>query len=152
MVGCIPPIKRRSVVRMPKGTNAMRFVLLIGGLLAFVGLYGYFIYEIWDAAGKKPPKLDKQLVYIASALGGILGTFFAVALGVQRKDSDINQQELKLGPTLVGESKQVSDVLATAALWAYFAVGVAAGATALLKTVQTPDSIKAIAATFGGYG
>jgi hypothetical protein len=136
---------------MPKGVNAIKLFLLLGGLLAFVGLYGYFIVDIWGASGKKPPKIDKQLVYIASALGGVLGTFFAVALGVQRKDPATDASSLKLGPTLVGESKTVSDGLATAALWAYTIVGIVAAGTALIKTVQTPDAIKAVAATFGGY-
>jgi hypothetical protein len=136
---------------VPKGSATLRFLFLVGGLVAFAVLYAYFIYEIWTASDNTTPDLDKQLVYMASALGGVLGTFFAVALGIQRKDPNVDQRDLKLGSTLLGTTGP-SEALATAALWLYAAVGLAAGVTAILKSVESPDAIKALAAVFGGYG
>jgi hypothetical protein len=125
--------------------------MLIGCLLVFAGLYVYFIIKVWTADGDQVPDLDNQLIYAASALGGILGTFFAVSLGIQRNDPSTDQSKLHLGPTLVGVDAGLAPILATVALWTYAAVGVAAGATAIFQAAQTPDPIKAIAATFGGY-
>jgi hypothetical protein len=129
----------------------IRSSFIVVGLLAFVGLYVYFFIEIWGVDGNVPPDLDKQLVYAASLVGGVLGTFFAIALGVQRKDPDTDQKKLNLGPTLVGEGGKVSVILANTALILYTLVGVAAVVTAFAKSTQSPDAIKALAATFGGY-
>src|SRR5215213_1172423 len=101
---------------MPSGVKAMRLAFLVAGLLAFLGLYVYFFIKIWDASGKKPPALDKQLLYVASLLTGVLGTYFAVALGIQRKDPKVDQSKLKLGETLVG-AEGPGAALGTAALW-----------------------------------
>jgi hypothetical protein len=136
----------------PRGVTFIRALFVVAGLLVFAGLYAYFIIEIWTTDEKKPPSLDKQLVYVASLLAGILGTFFAVALGIQAKDPDINQRELKLGTTLVAQERGPGAALGTVALWLFFAVGAASVITAFVKTVESPDSIKALAATFGGYG
>jgi hypothetical protein len=136
---------------MPRGVGAIRLLFLVGGLVAFAGLYIYFFVEIWTVDGKKPPAIDKQLVYVASVLGGVLGTFFAVALGIQRKDPDTDHTKLSLGPTLLGTTGR-GTAIATAALWIYFGVGLGAGVTAIFRSVQSPDSIKALASVFGGYG
>jgi hypothetical protein len=136
----------------PRGVAAMRLLFVVGGLLGFVGLYTYFLIEIWTTDAKSPPGLDKQLVYAASVLVGILGAFFAVALGIQRKDPTVDQTRLRLGTTLVGTKEGPGVALATAALWFFFLVGLASVITVIFKSVQAPDSIKALASTFAGYG
>jgi hypothetical protein len=116
---------------MPRGVGAIRFLFLVGGLAVFAGLYIYFIVKIWQASAGKPPNFDNQLVYVASALGGVLGTFFAVALGVQRQDPQVDHSKLQLGTTLLQKIGAVGAALATSALWVYAAVGAAAGITVI---------------------
>jgi hypothetical protein len=48
------------------------------------------------------------------------------------------------------EEKGRTDALATVALFAYAAVGVAALATVLFKSLQSPAAVETMATTFGG--
>jgi hypothetical protein len=144
-----PPPVDKNVVRIAV------LVLLFAGVGAFLGLFSYFFYEIWDARFMNPPakkatKLDKDLVYAASLIGGILGTYFAVVIGVQKRDPATNEKKLKVGKAIV-PGKRVLEALGTFAFLAYLAVGAWALLTFAVCKVQSPDTIKTVAATFGGY-
>lgn len=134
------------------GVWIVRFALLWGAVGTFVALWGWFFWVIWTADGAA--ELSAKAVYVASALGGVLGTFFAVALGIQRKDVTKDVRELRVGETLLGTPdtarKGIGEALATFALIAYAAVGVGALATVLFRSEQSPDSVETVATAFGG--
>lgn len=128
------------------GLKQLRAIFLIGGMGVFAGANSWFFVKIWEA-GSTPPTLSGQAVYGASAVGGVLGTFFAGVLGLQQLSGDANEQ---LGATLL------RDVygglwLARIAIWLYAAVGAAALITVFFNQDQSPQSIKALASVFAGF-
>jgi len=60
-------------------------------------------------------------VQIAGAIGGTLAATFAVALGIQRKDPKLNEEQVALGRTILPDAR----LFGTLAIWVYFVVGVA---------------------------
>jgi hypothetical protein len=47
-----------------------------------VALWIWFFWDIWEHDAK-PVHLNAKALYVSSAIGGILGTFFAIAMGVE---------------------------------------------------------------------
>jgi hypothetical protein len=128
------------------GLKQLRAIFLIGGMCVFAGATAWFFVQIWEA-GQTPPDLSGQAVYGASAVGGVLGTFFAAVLGLQQFSNEPSPQ---LGATLL------RDVygglwLARLAIWLYAAVGAGALITVFFNQAQSPQSIKALASVFAGF-
>jgi hypothetical protein len=139
----------------PRVLRVVVAVMLFGGVAAFVGLFGYFFWDIWQARlahpiRQKPPKLDKDLLYVASLIGGILGTYFAVVLGVQKRDPNIDEKKLRLGSAIL-PGHRLAEALGTFAFLVYFVVGTWSLLTFAICKVQSPDIIKTDASAFGGY-
>ena len=132
----------------------LRFVILWGAVLLFIALWGWFFYDIWTN-DDEPFDLDATALYVASALGGILGTFFGVSMGIERKDPNKDASRVAPGSTLLGTptpyDRGVTDSLATAAVWGYALVGLGAIATVLVHSPRTPESVETLATTFGGF-
>jgi hypothetical protein len=128
------------------GLKQLRAIFLVGGMCVFAGFNSWFYVQIWQA-GSTPPNLSGQAVYGASAVGGVLGTFFAAVLGLQQFS---NEPESQPGATLL------RDVygglwLARIAIWLYAGVGAAALITVFFNQDQSPQSIKALASVFAGF-
>jgi hypothetical protein len=139
---------------VPDGIKLLKFLILWGAVLLFLGLWIWFFWDIWtnDAT---PVPLNQKALYVASTIGGILGTFFAVAMGVERKDPEKNASRLAPGPTLLGTpgsaQNGITDNLATAAVWAYALVGVGAIVTVFIRSAQSPGAVETLASAFGGF-
>jgi hypothetical protein len=131
---------------MDLGLRFLRMLFLLGGIGVFAGLNSWFLWQIWAASGATPVSLNQQAVYGASTVGGVLGTFFAGALGI----SVVLGKGQRLGETLLPEVWG-GQVLAILAIWLYAAVGAAAVVTVFFNQDQSPQSIKALASVFGGF-
>jgi hypothetical protein len=132
------------------GMRTLRELLVLGLVAAFVVVYGDFIIDIWNARrnGEQPPRFNDGLVTFAGALAGILGSAFAVALGIAKGD-----QEPPAQGRLAGARRRFAglSVSVTFGIWAYAIVGAAAAVTALVNLDETPDPIKALSSVFVGY-
>ena len=152
----------------------LRLFVLWGALGVYVVIWVSFFWEIWTASSNSAVDPSPKAIYIVSVLGGVLGTSFAVALGVQREDANEDVSQMRLGNTLVGPSAGKSttgqreagaaqsneesansrtptpESIATAALFAYAAVGFAALATVLFRSAQSPEVVESLAVVFTG--
>lgn len=131
---------------MDLGLRFLRMLFLLGGMGVFAGLNSWFLWQIWAASGSGSVELNQQAVYGASTVGGVLGTFFAGALGI----NVVIAKGQKLGETLLPDVWQ-GQLLATLAIWLYAAVGAAAVVTVFFNQDQSPQSIKALASVFAGF-
>lgn len=139
---------------VPDGIKLLRFVFLWGAVLLFVILWLWFFAEIWTN-DDEPVDLDQKALYLASALGGILGTFFGVSMGIERKDPDKDARRAAPGSTLLGtptpSERGLTDSLATVAVWAYALVGVGAITTVFVHSPRASGAVETLATTFGGF-
>jgi hypothetical protein len=151
------------------GVQALRGVMLYGATLLFAGIYAYFIDEILGAPAGHPPVFDSSIVAVAAALAGVLGSAFALAIGVPTAKSQVNEglrehlqkaaegqasrtaaytrRALSPQPT----SQSAASWPMTAGIWVYGLVGGATFLTYLISTNETPAPVKALAIAFGGY-
>lgn len=130
------------------GVDALKAILIVGFVLAFVAVYAYFIERIWAAGAASKPQFDTSLIAIAGTLSGILGSGFALAIGVARPD---DAPAPKFVPQRIADKFKGLSITMTLGIWAYALVGGAACVTALLNRSETPDVVNALAAVFGGY-
>jgi hypothetical protein len=139
---------------LPSGIKLLRLLILWGAVGVFVGLWMWFFGVIWTDDAE-PVELDQSALYVASAIGGLLGTFFGVSMGVERRDPDKDASQLAPGSTLLGtpdpREKGVSDSLTTAAVWAYALVGLVAIVTVFVRSEQAPGAVETLATTFAGF-
>jgi hypothetical protein len=137
---------------MARGVPALKALLLWGAFGTYAGIWIWFFVEIWNASNGSAPHLNAQAIYAVSVLGGTLGTFFSVALGIERKDSRTDVTELRPGATLLQVepgTKTVGTALATAAVWGYALIGTFALVTVLVHPGESPAQVKALASAFG---
>lgn len=136
------------------GIKLLRFLILWGAVLLFVALWIWFFWDIWGHDAK-PVHLNAKALYVSSVIGGILGTFFGIAMGVERKDATKDAKKIAPGSTLLGtpspEERGLTDSLATAAVWAYALVGLAAIVTVFVRSAQSPGAVETLASAFGGF-
>ena len=155
------------------GLSALKGAVLYGAILTFVGFYAYFIAKIFAAAAGKPPSFDATMVSAAAALAGVLGSAFALVIGVPTNPTSTNEDLKKAIDALAGsgEGARPSTVVVTLrkifslepsdehkaswpltiGIWAYAVVGSAVAVTYFLNQNETPDAIKTLALAFGGY-
>jgi hypothetical protein len=141
-----------------RGVRTLRVLVAGGGVLLYVGLYAYFIFVILGAEDGAVAEINSDLIYMASAIGGVLATFFAVTLGVRRKDPEVPEgglNNLAMGATVAGGAgakpgRAMSFVL-TLGFWAYALVGVATIVVVYLYSDAAPDIVKGTATAFAGY-
>jgi hypothetical protein len=152
------------------GLSALKGIVLYGAVLTFAGLYIYFIARIFEAPAGKPPHFDTTLVSAAAALAGVLGSAFALEIGVPTARGATNAN---LGDALnTAEDGSAKDrVLAavrrilsleppstgaaswpkTFGIWVYAVVASGVAVSYVINQNQTPPSIKPLAVAFGGY-
>jgi hypothetical protein len=149
------------------GTATLRGLMLYGAVLTFAGLYGYFIIAILSAAPHKPPAFDAATLSAAAALSGVLGSAFALRIGIvpthvnaalkaHLAQTPANRGQ-KLGQVLhqtfsiePGDQQSKSWPL-TCGIWVYAIVGSAVAVTYIFNQNQTPGAVKALGLTFAGY-
>jgi hypothetical protein len=151
------------------GMSALRGLMLYGAILAFAGLYAYFMVVISTSRHGVKPALDATLISAAAALSGVLGSAFALKIGVKPSAALVNHElaahakaaargERSKLVALIRKalSLEPSDVTAkswplTFGIWAYAAVASAVVVVYILNQNETPGTVKALAVTFGGY-
>jgi hypothetical protein len=151
------------------GISAMRGLMLYGAVLAFAGLYVDFIVVISTSKSGVKPAIDATLISAAAALSGVLGSAFALKIGVAPNPSLVNRG--LAAHTAAAKANQASAVAAgirralslepsdpsakswplTFGMWAYAAVASAVVVVYILNQNETPGAVKALAVTFGGY-
>jgi hypothetical protein len=161
---------QESTVPGIAGLSALKGIVLYGAVLTFAGLYTYFIVRIFQAPAGKPPHLDTTLVSTAAALAGVLGSAFALEIGVPTAKGATNanlgdalkaaadgsakdrvlaagRQILSLEPPSTGAASWPK----TFGIWVYAVVASGVALSYVINQNQTPPSIKALAVAFGGY-
>lgn len=148
------------------GMSTLRGLIVYGAVLAFAGLFIDFMVIISTAkAGSKPP-IDATLISAAAALSGVLGSAFALKIGVSPSpatvnralaahldDNSRNQVAARIHQALSLEPSATTDKSwpLTFGIWVYAAVAAATVSVYILNQNETPSSVKALAVTFGGY-
>ena len=151
------------------GLPVLKGAVLYGATLTFAALYADFMTNIFSATNGKPPVFDAALVTTAAALAGVLGSAFALAIGVPTTDASTNKDlgiaEGKANKTrpeklvvLIRKTLSIDPSAAdkpswpmTFGVWAYALVGTAVAITYVLNPGETPGAIKALAVAFAGY-
>jgi hypothetical protein len=151
------------------GMSALRGLMLYGAVLVFAGLYSYFMVVISTSRHGVKPLIDATLISAAAALSGVLGSAFALKIGVAPNPSLVNHalaahqieadrgKRWQITATLRRAlSLEASDVNAkswplTFGIWAYAIVASAVVVVYVLNQNETPGTVKALAVTFGGY-
>jgi hypothetical protein len=148
------------------GLSTLKGLLLYAAVLTFAGLYTYFIVKISSA--QSVPTFDTALTTAAAGLAGVLGSAFALEIGVAT-DSQTTNQALSAAlanahttkEKLVARVWQLFSISRTSpaspswpktfGIWVYALVASAVAVTYVLNEHQTPDVIKALAVAFAGY-
>src|ERR1700728_4158100 len=74
------------------GMSTLRGLIVYGAVLAFAGLFIDFMVVISNAkTGTKPP-IDATLISAAAALAGVLGSAFALKVGVPPSPAAVNRK------------------------------------------------------------
>ncbi len=156
------------------GLSVLKGLVLYGATLVYAGFYAYFMQQIWST-GTGTAAFDGAMVAAAAALAGVLGSAFALVIGVPADAtnsglaSDENQLKengrwkaetrardksrfwtrrlLSLEP---GDARSASWPM-TFGIWTYALVASAVSITYVLNQSETPKEIKALAIVFGGY-
>lgn len=151
------------------GMSALRGLMLYGSVFAFAGLYSYFMVVISTSRHGVKPAIDATLISAAAALSGVLGSAFALKIGVapnpalvnrelatHQADADNHKRSAVTATIRRALSLEPSDVTAkswplTFGIWAYAIVASAVVIVYILNQNETPGTVKALAVTFGGY-
>lgn len=148
------------------GLSVLKGLVLYGATLTFAGFYAYFMEQIAAAANNTPPHLNTAMVSAAAALAGILGSAFALAIGVPVRATN-KALAAALAP---GEGRKVpkgtwlrkvfslepggtdrASWPQTVGIWMYAVVAAAVAIVYFLNQGETPTEIKALATAFAGY-
>jgi hypothetical protein len=147
------------------GLSILKGLVLYGATLTFAGFYGYFIAEIVTAADGEPPTFNGAMVAAAAALAGILGSAFALVVGVRTDVTNEGLERALEDPALKKEKKtRLRRLLSlepggpdkaswplTFGIWLYALVASAVAIVYLVNQAETPEAIKALAVAFAGY-
>jgi hypothetical protein len=167
----ITPADGATAAAVPKiaGISALKGLAIYAATFAFAGLYGYFIYKI-STTIRGTAQLDGVLVSAAAALAGVLGSAFALEVGLTTQPGETNQRlaeawaakvkaDGKPGPRLRLQKALTLDPTnvecpswpKTIGIWVYAIVAAAVAITYSLNPSNTPEMIKALAVAFAGY-
>jgi hypothetical protein len=145
------------------GLSVLKGLLLYGATLTFAAFYGYFMTKIVAAGHNHPPQLNSAMVSAAAGLAGVLGSAFALAVGLPSGPTNDD-----LGAAISADPKrrrtQLRKLLSlepgnadsaswpmTFGIWVYAVVAAAVAIVYLLNQGETPPTIKALAIAFAGY-
>jgi hypothetical protein len=150
------------------GLSALKGLVLYGATLTFAGLYAYFMEQIVVAPSGEPPHPGAALVSVAAALAGILGSAFALAVGVPTRATNagltrqLEEMEKSGGKnkirararqflSLEPGGRKSASWPQTIGIWVYALVAFAVAVVYLVNQGETPPTIKALAVAFAGY-
>jgi hypothetical protein len=147
------------------GLSVLKGLVLYGATLTFAGFYAYFMEQIASAANNTQPNLNTAMVSAAALLAGILGSAFALVIGVpvratneglaEALDKPVEERQrgtwLRRLLSLEPGGKDRSSWPQTFGIWMYAAVASAVAVVYLVNQGETPTEIKALATAFGGY-
>jgi hypothetical protein len=135
-------------------------------VLVFAGLFIDFMVVISTAKAGVKPSIDATLISAAAALSGVLGSAFALKIGVAPSPALVNRQlarhlsdgsrnrlGARIRQMLSLEPSSTADKSwpLTFGIWAYALVASATVAVYILNQNETPSAVKALAVTFSGY-
>jgi hypothetical protein len=149
------------------GLCVLKGTIIYAATLTFAGFYVYFMVRIFQETGK-PPTFDPAMVSAGAALAGVLGSAFALVVGLPTDKSSVNpgiqdaidnaaKPRERIVPWLrkifsyEPSSARSSSWPMTFGIWAYALVASAVAVTYLLNQNETPDTIKTLAVAFAGY-
>jgi hypothetical protein len=151
------------------GIPVLKGLILYAAVFVFAGLYIYFMVDIFQAKSGAAPSFDGTLISAAAALAGVLGSAFALAIGVTTSAGETNSalhrslaepkpsrkhrtvSRLRRLLSIAPANTQGVSWPKTLGIWAYALVGSAVAITYITHQNETPSSIKALAVAFGGY-
>ena len=152
------------------GMSALRGLLVYAAVLAFAGLYIDFIVVISNSRSGVTPAIDGTMISAAAALSGVLGSAFALKIGVTPTSAQINQGlarhatqakhkglaskfavTVRRALSLEPERPDANSWPLTLGIWAYGAIATAVAVAYVLNQNETPGAVKALAVTFAGY-
>lgn len=154
------------------GLPILKGLVLYAATLTFAGLYAYFMAKIATADHAVKPEFSTVMISAAAALAGVLGSAFALYIGVPTSpdsvNSDLGKQLEKVKEDNLRFHQRwqayVRRVLSidpprpesaswpiTFGIWAYALVAGAVSVTYVVNQSETPDAIKALALAFSGY-
>lgn len=147
----------------------LRVAVVVLGLLAFGGLYAWFLYETFTA-DDVVPTFSEVPVRIATGLAASLGAIFTLAVGVQSSRNRApgpNPPALGAGDGagpgrvlaapgggLVRRETSATDPivrLSTVGAWLYLAIGLVALIVWIAKGEVTPDVVRNLASIWLGF-
>lgn len=137
---------------VPSGVvAALRILVTIAGLVAFVAMFGWGMYKVWTKNTK--PDTD-AFVYVATALAALVGAIVAVGFGQKPPDhvsGPLSSNALALGAFLISPRWDWAAVLGGAYATVYVLFGIAAIVTWVAgPATPTPPLVKNLATTFLG--
>jgi hypothetical protein len=147
------------------GLSVLKGLVLYGATLTFAGFYAYFMQQIATAANNTQPHLNTAMVSAAALLAGVLGSAFALVIGVPVRATNEGLAEA-LGKAAKDQPRGTwlrrllslepggtdhASWPQTFGIWMYAAVAAAVAVVYLLNQGETPTEIKALATAFGGY-
>ncbi len=169
-----PPTKAEAIpdtsssVGTIAGLAELKGLLLYAAILSFASLYVSFIVRILSARASHPPGLDGATVTAAAALAGILGSAFALEIGVPTNPAATNPEprralarasstpkklkaRLRILLSLEPSNTETRSWPKSFGIWAYAVVGSAVAITYITNHSETPSAVKALAVAFAGY-
>jgi hypothetical protein len=145
------------------GLSALKGLILYGAVFSFAGFYAYFMERIATAATGKPPHLSTAMVGAAAALAGVLGSAFALVIGVptEATNEDLGaamadrdrsgRTRLRRVFSLEPARRNLASWPLTFGIWIYAAVATATAIVYLINSSETPAGVRALAIGFAGY-
>lgn len=155
------------------GLPILKGLLLYGATATFVAIHLYFVIEIWDAKSGAPPHFNGELLKAGAALAGVLGSAFALYVGLPTRPQDVNQRlaqdertnnkrdkkalrssasiSIRKFLSLEPPNKDSASWPLTGGIWAYACVAGAVAVTYAMNANETPADLRTIAVAFGGY-
>ena len=160
------PPERPSIA----GLCALKGILTYAAVLAFAALYVSFIVDIVRAEPGEPPALNTAMLSAAAALAGVLGSAFALYVGVPTKPDSTNaglliavrkaEQDglpdklrtwVRRAFSLEASQTTAASWPLTFGIWVYALVASAVAVTFVLFQQETPEQIRTLAIVFAGY-
>ena len=147
---------------MGSGRVSPRVATAVTGFLAFCAISGYATLSIigfvatFNASGS-PPSMNQAYIYVTAALGSLVGGVFALTF--ERKDLPPQHDGKELLFSNIRSLADVAEVrgsggggeiIASAYVIAYTALGVVAIIVWMAKPDVAADSVKTLSATFIG--
>ncbi|CAL2080306.1 conserved membrane hypothetical protein [Tenacibaculum sp. 190524A05c] len=147
-----------------KGKEGIINFLVIVALLGYIISSVLLFKEAFELKGQKNPETSPVLMYLASALTGLVGGIVAAAFGVKTDNDGVDAMNTggssatagKIKMQRVGEfamganEEKLKEKLGTLYAWAYILVGIASIVVWAMLNADASQSITTNATTFIG--